>query len=210
MYKEHKVLLLLGLLHHRPLSSYELHQIVLAHGSLYADLKKANIYYLLSRLAAEGLLEVRAEPGARGPRRERLIYRLTTEGRAQFRELLRKILQHYEPVHTGVGTAIVFLAGLSPSEGLALLNERRQVVARRRAEIGAELGDLASQESLAGIAADHLLTLIDAELAWMDRVLARLHTSGWAAESENHLRRTTLPGEHLEPWRAASEEEDPS
>ena len=43
----HKSLLILGLLVHRPLHGYELHRIVRAHGELYTDLKKANLYYLL-------------------------------------------------------------------------------------------------------------------------------------------------------------------
>ena len=39
----HKVLLLLGLLLQGPRYGYELHQIVRAHGELYADLKKSNL-----------------------------------------------------------------------------------------------------------------------------------------------------------------------
>jgi DNA-binding transcriptional ArsR family regulator len=77
----HKRLLLLGLLRHGPLSGYELNRIVRAHGDLYADLKKANIYYLLTRLAEDGLVEVEVQPGARGRRGERLVYRLTAVGK---------------------------------------------------------------------------------------------------------------------------------
>ena len=82
----HKILLLLGLLLRRPLHGYELHRIVRAHGELYADLKKGNLYYLLDRLAAEGYLKVQAEPGTRGARGERVIYELTDQGRARFVE----------------------------------------------------------------------------------------------------------------------------
>ena len=49
----HKLLILLGLLHQGPLHGYELHRIVRAHGELYTDLEKANLYYLLDRLAKE-------------------------------------------------------------------------------------------------------------------------------------------------------------
>jgi DNA-binding PadR family transcriptional regulator len=62
----HKVLLLLGMLLGGPLYGYQLHQIVRAHGELYADLKKANLYYLLERLAKEGYLETEVETSARG------------------------------------------------------------------------------------------------------------------------------------------------
>jgi len=57
---------------------YELHRVVAAHGELYADLKKANVYYLLDRLATDGYVLVRTEPGAPGGARgERLVYEIT-------------------------------------------------------------------------------------------------------------------------------------
>jgi len=89
----HKILLILGLLHHGPLHGYELHRIIRAHGELYADLKKANLYYLLDRLAADGYLHVDVEPGARGARGERLVYTLTDAGRDRFDTLLREALR---------------------------------------------------------------------------------------------------------------------
>src|SRR5690242_19416061 len=80
----HKTLHLLGLLLAGPKSGYDLHRILRAHGELYADLKKANVYYLLDRLARDGFLSVQSEPGARGPRGERLIYTMTESGRERF------------------------------------------------------------------------------------------------------------------------------
>src|SRR5215472_8643511 len=106
----HKVLLLLGLLLDGPLYGYQLHLIVRAHGELYADLKKANLYYLLERLAKDGFLEMEVEPGAKGARGERLIYTITEAGRTRFHILLRETLLSYELAHTGIETAVVFLS----------------------------------------------------------------------------------------------------
>src|ERR1700676_3558557 len=128
----HKILLLLGLLLRGPRHGYELHQIVQAHGELYSDLKKANLYYLLERLAKQDYLYVHAEGGKRGNRGERLVYEITDQGRTHFYELLHKILVTYQPVHTGISTAIIFLSLLPPSEGIALLVKRRQIVAEAR------------------------------------------------------------------------------
>jgi DNA-binding PadR family transcriptional regulator len=180
----HKALLLLGLLLRGPLYGYELHRIVRAHGELYADLKKGNLYYLLERLAEEGFLEMKAETGARGARGERLIYELTERGRARFVELLHEVMQSYEPVHMGVDTAVVFLSYLSPAEGLRLFIERRQNVAARREAVVADLGDQAKNGALVRIASDHLLSLVDAELAWIDRSLAYLQEIGWANQAD--------------------------
>src|SRR5215472_12903391 len=127
----HKVLLILGMLLRGPLYGYELHRIVRAHGELYADLKKANLYYLLEQLAKDGFLSVTAEAGTRGARGERLVYTLTEQGRKHFLQLLRETVTSYEPVHIGVDTAIVFLSTLQPEEGIDLLQQRRQAVVAR-------------------------------------------------------------------------------
>src|SRR5215469_11405067 len=120
----HKMLLLLGLLRYGPMSGkdlhrlvqehgalsfamsgYDLHTMVRTHGALSTDLKKGNVYYLLDRLAADGYLNVRTEPGARGPRGERLIYSLAGAGCERFEELLREVLRTDDPVHSGVDVA---------------------------------------------------------------------------------------------------------
>jgi DNA-binding PadR family transcriptional regulator len=170
----HKALLVLGLLQGGPKTGYDLHRIVRAHGEFYADLKKANLYYLLERLTAEGCLAVQAEGGARGPRRERLVYSLTERGQERFFELLRVVLQEYTPIHSGVEIAILFLARVPAAEAINLLNQRRAAVAARRAQVVSELGDFAARGNLQRIAADHLLSQIDGELAWADRALAQL------------------------------------
>ena len=183
----HKMLLLLGLLLNGPRYGYELHQIVRAHGELYADLKKANIYYLLERLATEGYLRVEVEIGARGSRGERLIYELTEQGREQFTTLLHEVMLSYEPIHMGIDTAVVFLSYLSSTEGLQLLKQRRQIVAERRAEMSAELNTSKTTNPLVHIASDHLLSLVDAELAWIDRSVTYLIGVGWADKQEERI-----------------------
>jgi DNA-binding PadR family transcriptional regulator len=166
--------MLLGLLQRGPMHGYELHRIVLAHGELYTDLKKANVYYLLDRLAQDGCVEVHPEAGTRGARGERLVYALTDRGRARFDELLRDVLRDFEPAHTGLDVAVVFLGRLPPGEAVALLEERRAIVALRRQRTASELGDVAARGLPGALAADHLLSLIDAELAWVERALIRL------------------------------------
>src|SRR5262249_60558842 len=124
--------MLLGLLQRGPMHGYDLHRIVRAHGELYIDLKQFNVYYLLDRLARDNLVTVQAEGGTRGRRGERLVYALTDAGRARFGELLRTILGSFEPAHTGLDVAIVFLGRLPWDEALPVLETRRRLVAERR------------------------------------------------------------------------------
>lgn len=169
----HKELLLLGLLQSGHNTGYELHRIVAARGDLYTDLKRGNIYYLLERLAERGLLTVTAEPGARGPRRERLIYTLTDRGRARFYDLLRDVVRTFELAHTGVEVGVAYLPYLAPDEAIALLEERRQAVLARRALSEREGHGI--DHLYVELAQDHLRTLMDAELAWIERTIRRLH-----------------------------------
>lgn len=168
----HKELHLLGLLQSGPKTGYQLHRITQAHGELYSDLKKGNVYYLLDRLARSGALEVAAEPGAPGPRRERLIYTITDYGRQRFHELLRDVLRTYELPHSGVEVGMVFLPNLDVTEATHLLSERRRAVLDRRAAVEREMR--ASDHQQVSLAQDHLLSLVDAELSWIDRTIAHL------------------------------------
>jgi DNA-binding PadR family transcriptional regulator len=169
----HKTLHLLGLLLGGPKSGYQLHRILRAHGQLYADLKKANVYYLLDRLAREGFLDVEAEAGARGPRRERLIYSITKRGRARFVELLRQVLGEPEPAYSSVAAAVIFLDRLQPEEAVDLLEARKAATEEQRREV-AEHGEGFRARPLTEVAIDHLLSLIDADLAWTERTLTKL------------------------------------
>lgn len=165
----YKRLVILALLLVEPLSGYRLHQVAAAHGELYADLKKPNLYYLLNRMEQEGLVAASAEPGARGPRRERLVYAITDAGRDAFDGLLRRELGGYEPSHLGIEAAAVLLDHLPVGDAVRLLRERRAAATAYRER---------ARESLAGAepgsAGDHLLLLVEAELTWIDRAIDRL------------------------------------
>ena len=170
----HKELIVLGLLERGPQHGHELYRIVRAHGELYADLKKANLYHLLSRLEHEGYLTVQSEPGARGRRGERLVYALTTEGHRRFMQLLREVLRDYASPHTGIEAATVFLPRLPEGEALALLTARREQVAERHALLERDFAGFDMRAPAARISADHVLSMNRAELDWIDRSLKTL------------------------------------
>jgi DNA-binding PadR family transcriptional regulator len=185
----HKQLMLLGLLQRQSLHGYELNRIVQAHGELYADLKKANVYYLLDRLARDGFVDVAAEPGARGNRGERLVYTRTEKGTKRFAELLRAVLADFSPTHTGLDVALMYLHRLRRGEAVAILQSRRDAIVARRELVAGEFKDIASRPLPAQLAVDHLMCMIDAELAWADRALKRLRQADPTSETSDHAER---------------------
>ena len=160
-----------------PTSGYDLHRIVRAHGELFSDLKKANMYHLLDRLGREGYLRIRREQGTRGRLGEKRIYSLTAAGRRRFERLLMDLIKNYDTVHTGVEVAMVFMRQLRRKTAISLLLARRAAVNTRRRGVVAAFGEISARKPFTRIAADHLLSLIDAEAGWLERSLRLLKAS---------------------------------
>lgn len=174
-----RTLMVLGLLQAGPKHGYELHRILAAHGTLYADFKKPTLYHLLHRLAAQGAVKVHAEGGARGRRGERLVFALAPKGREIFEELLRHALSTYDASQTTFQVAAAYLPWLPAREGRRLLARRRRTIESLQLEIGDELEHLAGEPhskriAARSLAADHALSLLEAELAWLDRAMNHL------------------------------------
>lgn len=181
----HKKLLLLGFLRERPLSGYQVSMMLSAHGDLYSDLKKGNVYYLLERMSREGLVSVKTEGGARGPRGERLIYSLTAAGKKALLGLLRQEIEDYQPLHGGIEVAAVLLSQLSKVEARSLLRKRLAAVDDSRRKLEATLGAAGREPGSAG---DHMLLLAEAERRWLERALDRLEPTHRGDSTSTHGR----------------------
>jgi DNA-binding PadR family transcriptional regulator len=162
-------LLLLGLLDAQRMHGYELHECLEHRLGFVSDLKKPTAYRILERLHEQGLVDGKVERAGRRP--ERLVYWLTDAGRARLRELLKTQLAsaHRSPCPSNV--ALLFCDRLPPAE-------RRELLSRRRAAMGAQREALASAaqahsgSSAPRLVIEHDLALVEAELAWLDGVLA--------------------------------------
>jgi DNA-binding PadR family transcriptional regulator len=83
-------LALLGLLHRAPMHGYELRKQLSSLLGTFRALSFGSLYPCLKELLAEGLIaEEREDEGsAVKPRRSRIVYRLTTEGKERLQDLL--------------------------------------------------------------------------------------------------------------------------
>lgn len=174
-----RTLMVLGLLQSGPKHGYELHRILAAHGTMYVDCKKPTLYHLLHRLTVQGAVEVHAEGGTRGRRGERLVFALTPRGGQLFDEVLRHALSTYETVQTTFQMAAAYLPWLPAREGRQLLTRRRRAIETLHAEVVNKLEQLSrepdsKQLTARSLAADHALSLLEAELAWLDRAMRHL------------------------------------
>jgi DNA-binding PadR family transcriptional regulator len=181
MYKQ---LMLLGLLLEKPMYGQQIREVIETHHDLFADyIKKPTIYYQLERLNLDGYLEIRREsveaPGTGlahdelAPR-ERAIYYITESGRQHFNKLLRASLGVYSPGLNEVDACLFFLHHLSTGEAIALLTERQELVSRYRALVTEQIANPHINDDAHRLVNDHKLTLLDAELDWLNRTIAHL------------------------------------
>ncbi len=196
-----RTLMVLGLLQSGPRHGYELHRILSAHGTLYAEFKKPTLYHLLHRLTEQGAVQVHSEPGARGRRGERLVFALTPRGSELFDGLLRQALKTYDRDEVTFEVAAAYLPWLPPREARALLTERRTAIADLHRHVAGELDHVTAlpagrMQAARSLATDHTLVLLEAELDWLDRVLD--HLARPAGRTSALPRRT-----RREPFRAA-------
>ena len=176
-----RTLMVLGLLQSGPLHGYELHRIVVAHGTLYADFKKPTLYHLLHRLTVQGVVQVHSEAGTRGRRGERLVFAITPNGSGLFQQLLRQALSTYDRTETAFAIATAYLPWIPAREAQSLLARRRRAIEALHAEVVRDIGHLTAQPAsrilaARSLATDHALSLLEAELAWLDRAMRHLST----------------------------------
>jgi DNA-binding PadR family transcriptional regulator len=167
-------LLLLGLLRAQKMHGYQLNEFLERSYDFVTDLKPSTAYYLLDKLATEGYVQVQVEQvGNRPPRR---VYELTPAGEARFLELLRANLAgRTAPIYADE-IGLSFMNELPKVEVRNSLAEKRQLL---RADLnrltGIEVTLRSGGSAQVYLAADHHLTLLRAELTWLDNLLERLN-----------------------------------
>lgn len=161
-------LLLLGLLRRQNMHGYQLYEFIDRDLSVCTDLKKPTAYYLLNKMAAEGLVtEDQVQEGNRPPRR---VYSLTEKGEAEYQRLLRLNLAEYSPAYFNGDAGLAFMDTLDPLEARSLLEQRRSVMVK-------ELASLAEVPLHGGslqLVIDHRIHHLKSELDWLDSLLENL------------------------------------
>lgn len=116
-------LVLLGLLHERPLYGYEIKQIIEEHMGDWTSIAFGSIYFALDKLSEEKFVEKVATEQA-GNRPSRSIYQITPEGETEFMRLLREGWQRLEREFYDIDICLFFLDRLSLAEVKQYLQAR--------------------------------------------------------------------------------------
>ncbi|HEU5012928.1 MAG TPA: PadR family transcriptional regulator [Roseiflexaceae bacterium] len=178
-------LLLLGLLRQARMYGYQLHEFIERDLATCTDLKKPTAYFLLEKMARRGWISQAEErDGNRPPRR---VYQITAEGEQQFQRLLRDNLGGYSMTRFAGDVGLAFADALPPHEVLVLLHQRHTAL----------LADLAAaravpqHEGSIQLVVEHRIVHLEAELHWLDDVMARIAAAARkSAQSNTNVERS--------------------
>ncbi|MDE3154035.1 MAG: helix-turn-helix transcriptional regulator [Acidobacteriota bacterium] len=160
-------LLFLGLLRQQRMHGYQLHEFIDRDLASCTDMKRPTAYLLLDRLARAGWITRRTERSGRRPARQ--VYRLTPAGETEFQRLLRENLSTHAATRFRDDIGLAFIDALPAREAATLLDARRASIAARL-----EAARAVAHPDEGQLVMDHLVHHLAAELAWLDRLLARL------------------------------------
>jgi DNA-binding PadR family transcriptional regulator len=164
----HQKLLLLGLLRRQDMHGYQLYDFIERDLSICTDIKKPTAYYLLGKMAEDGLItEVHVQDGNRPARR---VYSLTAQGEAEFQRLLRENLAEFSPVYFPGDIGLAFMNTLPPGEAAALLQARRQALI----EVMGKVESAPTHSGSLALVLEHRKQHLQAELSWLEHIIAYL------------------------------------
>ncbi len=168
---------ILTLLAEAPRHGYELEQIIEDRGMReWTEIGFSSIYYILKKIEKKGwVFAYRKDSESRGP--GKIVYDLTDAGRGIWLDtalnLLRIPIKNYDSLDLGLAN----LPGLPAEDVIAALTERRAIIQRIIDHVINRSNLDYNQVPHVEIMFDHSLTLLKAELDWLERPLSRLGQS---------------------------------
>ena len=164
---------------------YRMHEMIKARGKdRIANVAQRNsVYQTIDRLLRAELIAVR-ETGRDERRPERTTYEITEAGRAAMREWTADMLANPAPEFPEFPAALASLMVLSPAEVTARLEERAADLRAGLAADRAAMGTVPDLPRLFLLDDEYSLAVREAELTWIDGVLAALRSGEltWSAE----------------------------
>ncbi|HKD89571.1 MAG TPA: PadR family transcriptional regulator [Streptosporangiaceae bacterium] len=179
-------LAVLSLLHAAPLHPYAMQRLLKEWGKdqVINVGQRANLYKTIKRLLQAGLIAVRqTERDQQYP--ERTVYELTESGRRVAHNWLTEMVVRPRNEFAQFPAALSFLMMLTPDEARTALEQRASALRAQLATIEADLANYGATLPRVTLMDDeYQRTIISAELAWVDGVLADLSTGAlsWSDE----------------------------
>lgn len=169
-------LAVLTLLLERPMHPYEMQRLIKERGKnqVINVQQRASLYQTIAQLQRAGLIAVHKTAHQDGLP-DKTIYKITKQGHETAVIWLREMLATPAQAFPEFPAAVSFLPLLRPEDALQQLQTRAATLSKRVAEIDAEMADLKPKlDRLFLLESEYLKTTIQAELTWVQAVVADL------------------------------------
>jgi DNA-binding PadR family transcriptional regulator len=176
-------LAVLAYLSRQPMHPYELGRTLREHDDARSiKFNHGSLYMVVEQLARAGFI-VEQETSREGQRPERTVYALTDEGRKEFGDWLRELVEVPEHEYPHFVAALSLIGALPPGEAVALLDRRLHRLAELRAETRSRI-----DRTVAGglhplflIEEEYRLAILDAEHSFVERFIEQIThpETGW-------------------------------
>ena len=167
-------LAILGLIVEQPRHGYEVEQVIDERGMRdWTEVGFSSIYFLLNKLEKAGSILSHIEPAAgRGPSRK--VYHPTQKGIQVLRQGVSEALSIPERTNSSLQLGLANLPSLQPDEVLRALRQRRQVLIGQIQGINQKWESQRPLPFFVDAMFDNSLTILQAELAWLDKFIQRM------------------------------------
>ena len=184
-----KELFVLGRLSMRPTHGHQImHTLAESRADLWVELSEKHVYYILKKLEREGLVSVEVQRD--GTRPARKVYSVTAEGLREFERLMGadgfvEALPYSE--FDVVFGMLAYTDRLTPAEKTAILERRAAHLRALMAEATAasEAAGASGGPNLPARVFDKIVRVTQAELDWLEGVLAEVERDGWPPASRH-------------------------
>jgi DNA-binding PadR family transcriptional regulator len=180
-------LVVLSLVLEQPRHGYEIEQeITRRNMRVWTDLSSSSIYYVLGRLKDKGVIE-KVPPDADREGVPRTVYRITAEGESVWKDATLKALSRPSFTYTNFLIGLHNLWNVDPAEALVAVKEYREWLETDLQRQRTELEDFGVSFFPLDELFDYGFVLGDAELEFLDRLIARLERmTAEASASPSH------------------------
>jgi DNA-binding PadR family transcriptional regulator len=192
-------LAILGLLENGPMHPYGIQRLIKRWGKdkvVNVD-QRASLYRMIDRLLEAGLITAgETDRDERYP--ERTTYHLTDAGRTATKHWLAEIVSTPRNEFPEFPAALSFLMLETPNAAQAMLEQRRDQLTKRVAELDAELAmEIEGIEipRIAMVEIEYLRAITDAELRWVTSILDELRNGSFTWDREELLRQAAAARE---------------
>ena len=210
-------LAILGLLGEQELHGYEIRKRVRDELGMFSNISFGTLYPALSRLERSGALvgieepdrpapipmtgslsgeraalRARRNPGGRGGKRGRKVYRITDSGRRLFAELLDNERDAGDDARS-FGLRLAFARYLPPQARLRLLERRRAQLQERLSDARSAMSSDSGRRPLdpyARSVMEHTAESVERDISWLERLIDAERGRGGAPSLGNSLVQT--------------------